>query len=167
MLKAGDSRWRIARTLQSAYAGGLLSEETFLGRLDDVLNARVIDPRRIVGDLSFRSSHRGVRGRVVAAMHTLIGKLDSPPGGHRQLLALDWSGNQTELSVGRHLSCDVVFSDLTVSRRHATLIFRDGRWIVRDLESKNGTMVNGLRVGRCELRPGDRIALGDQQLVVD
>ena len=46
-------------------------------------------------------------------------------------------------------------------------VFRDGRWILQDLASTNGTTVNGLRVGRCELRPGDRVQLGNHQLLVD
>ena len=55
----------------------------------------------------------------------------------------------------------------TVSRRHARLIFRDGGWILQDLNSTNGTRLNGRYVGRCRLRPGDQLALGDQLLRVD
>jgi pSer/pThr/pTyr-binding forkhead associated (FHA) protein len=35
---------------------------------------------------------------------------------------------------------------------HARLAFRDVRWILRDLASTDGTLVNGTKVGRCELR---------------
>lgn len=83
------------------------------------------------------------------------------------MLALDWSGATDELLVGRHPSCDVVLADPTVSRRHARLRFRDGTWALQDLESTNGTTINGLRVGRCQLRAGDRLMLGDQHLTVD
>jgi pSer/pThr/pTyr-binding forkhead associated (FHA) protein len=83
------------------------------------------------------------------------------------LLALDWSGTQDELVIGRHPNCDLVLTDTTVSRRHARLTFRDGGWVVRDLESTNGTRVNGQYVGRCRLRPGDRLELGEQSLRVD
>jgi pSer/pThr/pTyr-binding forkhead associated (FHA) protein len=83
------------------------------------------------------------------------------------LLALDWSGAHNEMLIGRHRSCDVVLSDLSVSRRHARLFFRDGRWILQDLHSTNGTQVNGSRVGRCELRPGDDITIGDEHLSID
>jgi pSer/pThr/pTyr-binding forkhead associated (FHA) protein len=61
----------------------------------------------------------------------------------------------------------VTLADPGVSRRHAHLRFRDGRWILQDLESTNGTTVNGVRVGRCELRPGDVIGVGDTRLLVD
>jgi pSer/pThr/pTyr-binding forkhead associated (FHA) protein len=69
--------------------------------------------------------------------------------------------------IGRHCDCDLVLSELTVSRRHARLIFRDGRWILQDLESTNGTIVNGCRVGRSELRPGDHLALGEAHVTID
>jgi hypothetical protein len=167
VLNAGESRRQIAEQLQSAYAGGLLSDDTFTLRLDQVLHERLIDPTPLIGDLSFRSFDLGLRQRLVGAMHTLVGKLESRRRVRYPLLALDWAGAEPELLVGRHHTCDVVIDDLTVSRRHARLAFRDGRWILRDLESKNGTTVNGLRVGRCELRPGDRVLLGDHQLLVD
>jgi len=40
-------------------------------------------------------------------------------------------------------SSDIVLRDPAVSRRHAELYFDNGRWMVRDLESSNGTFVNG------------------------
>jgi hypothetical protein len=170
VLQAGESRRRIVEKLRSAYVGGLLSDDTYAMRLDQVFGERLIDPSALVDDLSLRSSEEhGIRERFVTAMHTLVGKLDRGPARGRRypLLALDWLGEPPELLVGRHHTCDVVIPDLTVSRCHARLVFRDGRWILRDLDSKNGTTVNGLRVGRCELRPGDRVALGDHVLLVD
>jgi len=71
------------------------------------------------------------------------------------------------LIIGRHERCDVVLRDPSVSRRHARLIFRDHKWIIQDLRSTNGTIVNGTRVGRSEVRPGDLLALGDERLRVD
>jgi pSer/pThr/pTyr-binding forkhead associated (FHA) protein len=61
----------------------------------------------------------------------------------------------------------VVVSDETVSRRHVMLTFRDGGWIARDLQSTNGTRLNGEYVGRCRLHPGDRLGLGRQLLLLD
>jgi pilus assembly protein CpaF len=83
------------------------------------------------------------------------------------VLALDWSGAQEDLLIGRGGACDIALSNLTVSRAHARLIFRDGTWIVNDLASKNGITLNGAQVGRCQLRPGDRLALGLQLLEID
>jgi predicted component of type VI protein secretion system len=83
------------------------------------------------------------------------------------LLALDWTGTQEELLVGRHRGCDVVLSRSGVSRLHARLRFRDGSWRLQDLGSTNGTTLNGTRVGRCRLQPGDRLVFGDEHVTLD
>jgi signal transduction histidine kinase len=58
-------------------------------------------------------------------------------------------------------------SDRSVSRRHAELTPDDGRWFVRDLESQNGTFVNGRPVlDPTPIGPGDRIRCGDTIFVV-
>ncbi|MHC5008219.1 MAG: ATP-binding protein [Planctomycetota bacterium] len=58
-------------------------------------------------------------------------------------------------------------TDTTVSRRHAELTPDDGRWFLRDLESSNGTFVNGERISgdRVELAPGDQIRCGSTLMV--
>jgi signal transduction histidine kinase len=56
--------------------------------------------------------------------------------------------------------------DTTVSRRHAELTPDDGAWYIRDLESQNGTYVNGVKIGeRLRLRPGDQIRTGSTLFV--
>ena len=166
MVRHGASRRKIARKLKAAYGDGLLSEETFTGRIEQLLGKRLVDPRTLVGDLSFRGQNRW-RNWVAAARSVLSARRALQRGRPELLLALDWSGGEQELLVGRHYTCDVVLSDPTVSRRHARLAFRDGAWIVQDLESTNGTAVNGVHVGRCALRPGDHVRLGEERLKVD
>jgi hypothetical protein len=167
----GASRRRIARTLNAAYADGLISEATFLHRVDQLLQSCVIDPPELIGDLNLRGAERGIRVRLSARVSAAVRRYERAITGHAQqqraLLALDWSGGQQELLVGRHHACDVVLSNLSVSRKHARLVFRDGSWVLQDLGSTNGTVVNGVNVGRCELRPGDRISLGDEHLQID
>ncbi|MCE9589392.1 MAG: GAF domain-containing protein [Planctomycetes bacterium] len=52
-------------------------------------------------------------------------------------------------------------ADQTISRRHSELTPDDGRWFINDLESANGTFVNGQRVSeRRQLKPGDQIRTG-------
>lgn len=171
MFSAGIARRRLTRTLNAAYADGLISEQTFARRLDQVLKARLINPQELVGDLHLRTSDPSMSARLAARLNTVLGHL-ADAFDHRTrkpptLLALDSTGDQPELLLGRDLSCDVRLPDLTVSRRHARLICRDGRWVIQDLESTNGTIVNGRRVGRCEVRPGDDVKLGDERLRID
>jgi FHA domain len=167
----GSSRDRLARALNAAYADGLLSEQTLAYRLDLLFRSRLVDPVGLVGDLTGRTARRVWRSAVVDALEaaghrlrTVVGLADRV---EPMLLALDWSGAQEQFLLGRHPACDVVLGDLSVSRRHARLRYQDGGWTLHDLDSTNGTKVNGLRVGRCALRPGDRLALGDERLVVD
>jgi hypothetical protein len=62
--------------------------------------------------------------------------------------------------VGRLPDNDIVFNDPRVSRHHAQLVEQNGRWILRDTGSTNGTAVNGKVVREAPLRPGDAISLG-------
>ncbi len=71
------------------------------------------------------------------------------------------------LTIGRDRENDIALEDTTVSRRHAILLFSDGRWLVEDRGSANGTFVNGLRVpygSPHPLRHGDRIGVGSATL---
>jgi hypothetical protein len=167
----GAARRQIAHTLNAAYADGLLSQDTFVRRLEQVLRGGLVDPRRLVGDLNLRGARRGMRERlsdtlmagVEGVQSLLVRSAAEPP----LLLGLDWNGAEHELLIGRHEDCDVVLSDPSVSRRHARLVFRDGNWIVQDLHSTNGTSLNGTPVGRSELRPGDQLTVGTQRLQID
>lgn len=67
----------------------------------------------------------------------------------------------SRVTIGRLPECDLSLDDSTVSRQHAAVVRRaDGWWIV-DLNSTNGTTVNGRRSAEHPLTPGDRIELGD------
>ena len=65
------------------------------------------------------------------------------------------------LSIGRLDSCDIVLSDTGVSRRHAEVRREGDEWVVVDLNSTNGTIVNGKTVRRHRLAEGDRIEVGE------
>ena len=67
-------------------------------------------------------------------------------------------------SIGRSAENDIVIDSLLVSRSHARLECAGGRCAVEDLGSANGLFVNGRRVSRALLSPGDRLRLGDVEL---
>ncbi len=169
MVFAGSARERLAQRLSAAYADGLISHKTLLFRLDEVFHGTLVDPDLLVGDLHLREGHRGLHDRVSQLKTTVVSRLGAlfEPEPPETLLALDWSGAARELSIGRSRGCDVVLTDISVSRRHALLIPRDGAWVLHDLSSTNGSYLNGHRVSRCQLHPGDRVALGGALLRVD
>jgi Nif-specific regulatory protein len=64
------------------------------------------------------------------------------------------------VTLGRHRENGIQVRDLAVSRQHCALSFEDGRFVLRDLESRHGTFVNGVPVRERVLEPGDRIHVG-------
>lgn len=67
-------------------------------------------------------------------------------------------------TIGRSPECGVFLDDVTVSRRHAVLEERDGRWVIEDQGSLNGTFVNRRRVDSAVLDDGDEIQIGKYRL---
>jgi hypothetical protein len=70
------------------------------------------------------------------------------------------------LAIGRDPENDLVLDDRRVSRRHAEVRLRLGRYTLYDLQSTNGTYVNGRRVAEIVLSDGDRVQIGGGELVV-
>ena len=80
--------------------------------------------------------------------------------GHRLSLPLTAGENLA----GHHPDNDLVIAASGVSRRHAAIELREEGILLRDLDSKNGTMVNGRRQRVAVLRPGDVIEIGQARL---
>ncbi len=82
-----------------------------------------------------------------------------------------FSGSGPVLLIGRGVQADLSFNDRAVSRKHCEIRFEDGLWILQDLDSKNGTTLNGRSLEpfhAVPLKRGDRIELaGRQALIVE
>ena len=71
------------------------------------------------------------------------------------------------LSIGRAPSCDFTVPDISVSRWHAKLQRQGGLWILTDLESTNGTRLNGWRItSSVPVKPGDQVTFGNIAFVL-
>ncbi len=73
-------------------------------------------------------------------------------------------------TIGRNAGCDITLSDPQISGVHARISFRRGVWSIDDLKSRNGTLVNGVRLTKEHpLADGDIITIGvnRQEWVVD
>ena len=66
---------------------------------------------------------------------------------------------------GRHPESDIFLDDITVSRRHAEFVGRDGGYSIRDVGSLNGTYVNRERIEEAVLATGDEVQIGKFKLV--
>ena len=73
----------------------------------------------------------------------------------------------TPFSIGRGPGNDLAVASLAVSRRHAELLFTPAGLILRDLGSRNGLVVEGVRVDEVALEPGLLVLLGDVGLQLE
>ena len=113
----------------------------------------------------------------VAAGHTMVLDRDAllaakPRAPHGVIIAREGSVRREvklgadPISVGRDPKNDIVLDDRRVSRRHAEVRLRLGRYTLYDLQSTNGTFVNGRRIAEMVLSDEDRITIGGAELVV-
>lgn len=102
-------------------------------------------------------------GRPVRAMTTSMAA--SPDRRQPYLLQFPRGGGD-QFSIGRDASCDLAIADMTVSRLHAQLERTSEGWLLSDLESTNGTRVNGWRVrGKVPVCAGDLVSFGSLEVI--
>jgi len=163
-------RDRVIGELRERFADGSLAQESFVFRVDAALRARRHgELAEILADLPGPrvSAARAALGRLAqarrAALRRVAAYLQPPPP---RALMLP-SGTKDCFTIGRDAACDLVLSDMTVSRIHADLRREADGWLLSDSGSTNGTRLNGWRV--CEpvpVRAGDQVTFGALTLVV-
>ncbi|HEY3880443.1 MAG TPA: DUF1707 and FHA domain-containing protein [Trebonia sp.] len=205
-LRASDAdRDRVVAHLRDEFVAGRLSHDTFLHRVDAVLEARrQEDLPAVVADLPARRPARSLSGWLRGTWNRVTGlpgaaaaadavstgprppvpssaaPSSAVPARPRRAVTTSMSaspdraapfllqfprGSAIQFSIGRDASCDLAIADMTVSRRHAQLERTADGWLLCDLESTNGTRVNGWRVrGKVPVRPGDLVSFGDLEV---
>jgi pSer/pThr/pTyr-binding forkhead associated (FHA) protein len=149
MRPSDDTREHTLARLRRGYVAGRLHTETFTQRVDRALQASCDE--ELAGLTADLPAQRTTPVDRLRAFFRRPGRAHLPP--------LDRL-TDGRLILGRSSGCELVFSDDTVSRRHAELRIVDGRWMLRDLGSSNGTWVNGRRVMEAEVAAGDDVSLG-------
>ena len=69
-----------------------------------------------------------------------------------------------EIAIGRSKENQIEIDDISSSRSHCRLSRIPGGWSIEDLQSRNGTLVNGILIRKKELQPGDCIEIGKTRL---
>jgi predicted component of type VI protein secretion system len=69
-------------------------------------------------------------------------------------------------TIGRHPPAELLLDEPSVSRQHCSIYPRRDHWVIEDLSSQNGTLLNGLPVSKEVLHPGDEIQVGETLLRV-
>ena len=83
-------------------------------------------------------------------------------GGGRAGETFHPQGERT--TIGRSPDCGIFLDDVTVSRRHAVLVQRDGGFFIEDQGSLNGTFLNRRRIESAPLEDGDEVQIGKYRL---
>jgi hypothetical protein len=159
-------RDRVAAQLREACADERLSFETFVARLDSAFAARSrSELALLVADLR----EPGVLSRLLFDAVAATSRWTAQVGAawrepRTPRVTLPAEGRAV---LGRSRSCDRVITDPFVSRRHAVIRYLDGRWLLRDCDSMNGSYLNGSRIAsEVEVRPGDELTLGEARMIL-
>ena len=72
-----------------------------------------------------------------------------------------------ETIIGRNEQCDLVLTSRRTSKRHCRLFFKDAQWHIEDLNSQNGTIVNGVKITTETLKDGDMLQIGDYRIEIE
>lgn len=83
------------------------------------------------------------------------------PGEGARLFEL----GEEEVVLGRSAECGIHLNVENVSRKHARVFFRNDDFHIEDLDSTNGTYVNGIKVAKCTLRNNDHIEIGGVKIL--
>lgn len=163
-MRASDAeRERTIRALGERSAEGQLSFDTFIRRIDRALRARSR------GELAELLDDLPPQGRVARrltdaafAVSAFTVRLQAAWREPRLPQLTLPKVNDGVFTIGRAEACNLVVSSLAVSRYHAELRRQDDEWVLVDLESTNGTRLNGWRIeGPVVVRPGDEVTFGD------
>ncbi len=155
-------RDRVLGVLREGAAQGKLSHDTFMRRMELALAARRPE------ELAVLTSDLDGGGRWSQGLVRAVGGISAFPGRLRRAwqterlprLLLPVPGPYP-LLIGRDPANGLRLNHETVSRLHAELHALNGRWLLRDLGSTNGTCVNGQRlVGSIPVRDGDQVSFG-------
>jgi pSer/pThr/pTyr-binding forkhead associated (FHA) protein len=85
------------------------------------------------------------------------------PNGEEQKFKLE----KHKVTLGRGRDVDLAVHDRMASRLHCCIEFKNNGWHIKDLNSRNGTYVNGAQITETPLAVGDRILIGDMVLVCE
>lgn len=162
-------RDRVIDELRERFADGSLAHQSFVFRVDAALRARWHgELAELLSDLPGprESPVRAVLGRLARARREALrwvgGYLQAPPPP-----ALMLPPGPGSFTIGRDAACDLVLSDMTVSRTHADLRLEANGWLLSDAGSTNGTRLNGWRVtSPVPVRAGDQVTFGSMTLVI-
>jgi Nif-specific regulatory protein len=86
------------------------------------------------------------------------------PDGSAKTIRLKTFSHSKPVTIGRSEEADVMIDDPNCSRVHVAIRYWDDLFVIRDMNSRNGTLVNGQKIIVAPLNPGDIIRIGNTDL---
>jgi hypothetical protein len=158
-MRASDAdRSRAVERLAGAMRAGYLGVDTFEARVADAYAARSPSQlRTLTADLPRRA---GTLWRWLGDAARWFWDADDDADDDVLVLRAPPARPPRPFLIGRWQNCGLVLDDPTVSRVHARLVPREDGWAICDMQSTNGTRVNGWRVEEAVLGDGDEVMVG-------
>jgi len=95
------------------------------------------------------------KGNLPDNIRAVLVVLEGNQAGIRHELTRD------NMEIGRGNDVDIRIPEQGISRRHCLIFYKNNRFFVRDLESTNGTFLNGAKIEEMVLKHGDKLQLGE------
>ena len=116
-----------------------------------------------------KSSTRSLSSTMPIPLVSMIEELDVRSSSYLEIILPGQPPRRIELgrgeiTIGRDQDCSIHLPLTNVSRKHACLYPKAEEFIIEDLNSTNGSFVNGVRVSRCVLRNNDQIRIGEARI---
>ena len=86
--------------------------------------------------------------------------------GASKMIRLKAISHAKPITIGRGMENDIVLNDSVCSRIHSAIRYWDDIFVVRDMGSHNGTLVNGQKIEVAKLSPGDILKIGNTEIGV-
>jgi len=74
--------------------------------------------------------------------------------------------DKAEITIGRNENNDIQISNLGASKKHARIVRQNGKYILEDLNSTNGTLLNNENITKVQLKNKDVITIGKHNLLI-
>lgn len=165
-VRASDAdRERAVEFLRERAVDGRLSHDSFVWRVDRALRARSRDELTdVVRDLPPEGPVTRLLTSAASSLSTMVTRVRHAWDKPRLAPLVLPRESGARIVIGRERDCDLLLTEISVSRHHAELLFDGVEWWLRDLGSKNGTRVNGMRVQLpFRVRPGDHVSFGQER----
>jgi pSer/pThr/pTyr-binding forkhead associated (FHA) protein len=116
-----------------------------------------------------KSSTQQLSSTLPIPLVSIIEDIDIKSSSHLEILLPGLEPKRIELgrgeiTIGRDKDCNISLPLANASRKHARLFAKGEEFMIEDLDSTNGTVVNGVRISRCVLRNNDHIRIGEARI---